>query len=345
MHRGSLESRRREKKMPPSLQNLKWVIIFALQLLVLGFVILPFHGRLCPVLVPSLRMVEQDILAGAAAVVGLAGEETPRTASAAPPATPQARDLQTFDHGCSGALASWVAVQAPPAARRCSRRPSGKPLIILAGHGMTGNDVVASRLAELGLNTAHWDKVMRCEAFDHTAGKCSKVMRDADLSSRWIEVRDKLGNLGRTQYSSIDFCKELAGLDVVSDVPMPQFWPYIYMAYREAGAKVIMTVTNATKWPRLRQGGDRKRRSPKAWSDLAPLGWLFSRSIWHGYTPASDFSMAGMTGKETSSATWAFLAEAALAMCLVPPRDILVLDVSKQSQATLQQLLSKFLQR
>merc|ERR1719209_740267 len=87
---------------------------------------------------------------------------------------------------------------------------------------------------------------------------------------------------------------------------------------------------------------------------MAPLGWHFATHIWGGYDKGSPLNinhiLAGgeELGSETQgartagTATWAYLAETALILCLVPPEDLLLLDLFKTSDQDLWQRLADF---
>merc|ERR1711924_178723 len=90
-------------------------------------------------------------------------------------------------------------------------------------------------------------------------GTCDKVIVRKKQHKRWKKIKDTLGAMRRKSYPYIDWCSMFQPFDAIGDVPIPQLFPYIYMAHRKAGVKVILTVRNATEWPARRANWEAKR--------------------------------------------------------------------------------------
>lgn len=229
----------------------------------------------------------------------------------------------------------WVAAQVADWAQAapCKRR---RPLVLVAGEGKTGTTSVAYALASLGLTAGHSSGVYRCSRRPRPGRPCEgEVVEDRVLSRRYDDLRVALKFLESGSYDSHDFC-QFDFLDAVADVPIPQLFPFIYEAHG-SDTRVILTVRNATQWVQRRMAWNSGR-------DLAPMGWVFGHSLAELELRSSRTQVGVVARRSLKAAAWAYLAEAAMVMCTVPPDRLLVLDVfRKHSGISLLQRLATLL--
>lgn len=96
---------------------------------------------------------------------------------------------------------------------------SNRPLVLCAGEGTTATRSIADALRGLGLRTLHFD--------------------DTPVISTLLTADPAL-------YSEIDFPRLLAGFDAVSDMPIPQFFPFLLAAF--PNARVLHSVRDPLEW-------------------------------------------------------------------------------------------------
>ena len=204
----------------------------------------------------------------------------------------------------------------------------------------------------LGLKVAHFDSLVQCcevEIANLTAGyynilgyptqiplqgaapycittergsgqTCQTVSWDS-FYQPYVELRNQLYQMPLHEYDSYDWCV-FDDYDVIADVPMPSFTPYIYNAYWK-GTKVIQTTRNVTEWAERRARWDIEKRL----NDSAPLGWMFSNSYHAAQDMHSGASAIGMWNRSHTAEEYAYIAERSLIRCTVEPEDYLELDI------------------
>ncbi len=204
---------------------------------------------------------------------------------------------------------SLIAQLAPHSHRACHR---SRPLVIMAGDGKTGTTTYAWAAQELGLYTAHWIEML-CP-HPSNRGECSR------RKDSWMSFRRRVSGLQPDAYATFDFCTALKDMDAIADVPIPQIMPFIFAAH--ADARVVLTVRDPVEWyPRRVQwkpGG----------TDMAPLLWLTGLSLTGSRGGAGAVGTVGRTMNVVGleAAAWSYFAELALAVCLVPPAQLLLTD-------------------
>ena len=246
----------------------------------------------------------------------------------------------------------WVAANAPAPRRPCERK---RPLFVGGGEGKTGTTALWYSLASLGLVAAHSEHVLRCNAsaineplvqvFDDQPpiahGAChelSGAARDPQLSRKYKKIKNMLYDPD-TDYAELDWCALFDDYDAVLDSPIPNLLPYIYQAFGDT-AKVILTVRDAQDWVARRQEWS------ATWSegrtntgDPTPLAWMASGHV-GGRHPSG--SGAVITNVTADSAQWLYAASVSLAMCLVRPADLLVVDYFKTDSAPIESKIRGF---
>jgi len=204
---------------------------------------------------------------------------------------------------------------------------STKPLIIMAGEGFTGTRGVHAAVAQLGFVSAHWDQVMV-----PSRGTPFRAERDPVLTERFVTIRRFLTQLKlgshiwrHTDFRMFDF------VDCVSDLPITQFFPFLFAAYPYA--KVILTVRDPNKWA--------KQRSKK-WSrtDPAPLQTMFHTV---GDAVHMNTSVGTMNWRSPYVLQLLYVMHNLMVMCMVPKEQLLVLNVFEEEPPTLWARLARFL--
>jgi hypothetical protein len=212
--------------------------------------------------------------------------------------------------------------------------PRQKPLYLLAGQGKTGSSSLSHALTMLGLVTAHYACAKRCNS---TAWcEANRVVVDGPLTRDYIHQRIKLEELPKKSYSTTtSFCFD-DRYDAVADTPMAEFAPYIYQMHRPGDVKVVLSVKDPVEWLAKRtdhsakdHGTDGLDAAPFALAFLGGVGSTLKRSEMPAWaTVASVHARAPIAGAYLS------LAQQLLIMCMVRPRDLLVVDVAEESRNT-----------
>ena len=207
----------------------------------------------------------------------------------------------------------------PTGGPACPRR--ARPLVLVAGEGNTGTSTIAWALAQFGLVTAHWRDVLCPETM--AGDECAKRKR------RWERARHAMETARPAHYWKLDFCELLAPFDAVSDVPIPQLFPFIFA--RQPHSRVVLTVRTAEVWAMRRT---RFTRNIADFSDAAPGGW----ASWESIRAATRFSNTTKSGAKVQNmrefmqtvgrraTSWAYFAQTALVACAVPPEQLMVVD-------------------
>ena len=131
------------------------------------------------------------------------------------------------DDVCSDVRATWNYAFRP-------RHVNPKPLIIGAGEGTTGTHTVAKLISNTrspARTVAHWQAVYG--------------NRSSEASQAYVGLRKRLMALTPPERAHFDY-DVFDAYDGVTDVPIPQLFPYIYRTYPQA--RVILSVRNASEW-------------------------------------------------------------------------------------------------
>lgn len=253
----------------------------------------------------------------------------------------------------------------------CSFRiVGGRGEIILgAGLGSTGTHSLTDALLLLGYSTGHYNFYVN--ASSSPAIKCPMAKQESRLRARLCKERTRAANRStrvRTTGMADELWLGLGKLDAVFDTPVPDFFPYVFAAFSEA--KVILT----TRDPLVLA----LDRASKHTSASPPLSELFSgdecgdasivaaeraRRLRRRARPSRDsekkrsekelraarreWSRGEVTRRHTFNSVDAYAlaveAHNALVKQLVPPEQLLVLDVTRQSTKASWNALSAFL--
>ena len=181
-------------------------------------------------------------------------------------------------------------------------------LIIGAGEGTTGTrwlfKVVVDALGSRMTTAMH---------FTHIEG------RDRTLAKNAL---DAMMNLAPSECDDFDY-RVFDSIAYVSDTPIPQFFPYIFKAYPRA--KVILTVRNGSEWARSRINHEH----------LAPPPF-------HGATEGLRHAKCERFYPNLLAAA-AYEAYNSMVQCLVPPSQLLVVNVFSESNESVRRKVAKFL--
>jgi len=252
-----------------------------------------------------------------------------------------------LDTASGGALCASLTAHLPATERTCetsaNRSSAGRPpLVIVAGEGKTGTSSVALALAMLGLRAQHNTLVYTC--LDGSDGPCTQLRQGSSPHNPFGE----LTTMPLRDYSSYDYCRNFDFLDSYADTPMSTLTPFI-VAANGPGTKVILTVRSPEAWAKRRAGWWRET----GWDDAAPFA-----PFTHGNSPLAEstptaldvddrWSARGIHRRSPAALELLYTAQLAMYSCLVPPEDLLVVDVAAESgdAPRLWAKLASFLQR
>lgn len=239
---------------------------------------------------------------------------------------------------------NFVAKFAPPAANTCAElEQRDRPLIIVAGDGRTGTGGLARAISMLGLRVSHRGQVYECAGrgpHPVDGSSCDwAVNPDPAVAQHQQELSELLVSLPSSEYDGFDWCR-FGYVDAIEDEPIPQLFPLIYRAHGD-NTKVILTVRNATEWVERRDQW--LSYGAKGVSDVAPLAAGFASSVANATLMRDGASLHEMRSHSAALTAYSYMAMSALAICLVPRQNLLVLNVFEQSDAELWRQLRTFL--
>lgn len=162
---------------------------------------------------------------------------------------------------------------------------------------------------------------------------------DPTVAQHQEELSELLVSLPSSEYDRFDWCR-FGYVDAIEDEPIPQLFPLIYRAHGDS-TKVVLTVRNATEWVERRDQW--LSYGAKGVSDIAPLAAGFASSVANATLMRDGASLHEMRSHSSALTAYSYMAMSALAICLVPRQNLLVLNVFEQSDAEMWQQLRKFL--
>ena len=225
------------------------------------------------------------------------------------------------DDVCSDVRATWNYAFRP-------RHVNPKPLIIGAGEGTTGTHTVAKLIsvtASPARTVAHWGEVYGRNAKVSKQGNVRNSSKEA-----YVGLRKRLMALTPPERAHFDY-DVFDAYDGVTDVPIPQLFPYIYRTYPQA--RVILSVRNASEWV-----DSRVRHHPTSPRPFA----LFDASVEIIMNRKID-DRSSRPSLNPSDSALAFAMHNMLVRCLVPPHKLLVVDVFNTPDAVLREQIRAFL--
>ena len=184
-------------------------------------------------------------------------------------------------------------------------RVSSKVMIIGAGLGTTATRSIARWISSARappLLITHWRGVL---------GTPQGLGDEA-----WRKVHGQLMALPPKRHATFDYTI-LEKWDGVMDTPMAELFPYILAAFPRA--KVILSVRNATEWSRSRK--EHHKTSPVPFAALTEGGEGSVASI------IQKHSYGTQNNSETSDSALLFETHNLLVRCLVPPAQLLEVNV------------------
>ena len=189
-------------------------------------------------------------------------------------------------------------------------RVSSKVMIIGAGLGTTATRNIARWISSARappLLITHWKGVL---------GTPKGFVDAATTAAAWRKVHGQLMALPPKRHATFDYTI-LEKWDGVMDTPMAELFPYILAAFPRA--KVILSVRNATEWSRSRK--EHHKTAPVPFAALTEGGEGSVASI------IQKHSYGTQNNSETSDSALLFETHNLLVRCLVPPAQLLEVNV------------------
>jgi len=194
--------------------------------------------------------------------------------------------------------------------------------------GKTGTVSTARALHQLGFKTAHHHKLYCPDPND-----CP--------SHTWSSTWQTMMNLDPSEYASFDFCSALLTVDAISDIPVPTIFPFIVSANWN-NSVTILTLRESTSWAQRRFEWALSRHVLNV-TNPTPFSWFSLESVMESYRGKNRMNVEAMHLESSSLLPWAYFAEISLVMCLVPDRNLLVLDVFREDDSVMWHRLARFL--
>lgn len=253
----------------------------------------------------------------------------------------------TLDTSSGVALCASLAAQLPKPTITCdtrgNRTAAGRPpLVVIVGEGKTATSSVAIAVAMLGLRSQHYLSEYRC--LDLSDGPCTELWGTTNPHNPYAD----LVSLPLERYASYDYCSKFKHMDSYADTPMSTFAPFIYAA-NGPGTKVILTVRGPASWAKRRAGWWEQTGV----DDSAPFA-PFMRGSFANALPVPEsinvddtWTARGIYRRSHAALELLYAAQLAMYSCIVPPEDLLVIDVVAETKDTpkLWAKLASFLQR
>lgn len=192
-----------------------------------------------------------------------------------------------------------------------------KPLLIGAGEGTTGTHTVAHLLSSVDgpRRVAHW----------HVQYVNGRERKDG----AYVPLRKRLEALAPADRQAFDF-DVFGPWDGVTDQPIPQLFSHIYRTY--PNAKVVLSVRNASEWVASRTTRPRAARPFAAFA--------------HSVQTIADTDGTDRTSHPDNNpveSALAFEMHSVLVRCLVPPENLLEIDVFRTPDRVLREQVRAFL--
>jgi len=259
--------------------------------------------------------------------------------------TNASRTRPPLDTSSGSALCASLAAQLPTPKIRCdtrrNRTAAGRPpLVILAGEGKTATSSVALAVAMLGLRSQHNTAEYVC--LDRSDGPCTALWERENVPyNPFVD----LVTLPLAEYDRFDYCSKFQHMDSYADTPMSTFAPAI-LAANGPGTKVIVTVRTPVEWAERRAGW----WTESGFDDAAPFAPLFhggALPLPAGADIDDTWTARGVYRRSHAALATLYTAQLAMYSCIVPPEDLLVIDVAAEFKDSpkLWAKLASFLQR
>jgi len=227
-----------------------------------------------------------------------------------------------------------------PTTTKCD--PTGKKPIIIAGEGKTGTETMATVLAMLGLQVAHFQSLIQCCSKEDNlplggaglaGARCHRPANGSTCNGiTWMtpylpytDLTNVWNSMPTSDFDTFDWC-QLNVADAYADVPMPSLTPYLYDAYGP-GTKIIITEVPAVEWTEKRSEWD----ISQVLNDSAPLGYMFAQSINEAMANHSIESEVTSYKRSKSANAYAYIAERALIECVVRQEDVLRVNIAEEA--------------
>ena len=212
-------------------------------------------------------------------------------------------------------------------------RPSQKPIVIVAGQGTTGTTWVAQTVSVIINRTVgHYSQTF-----------APQTVWSESVHGEWIHALSRLdatlhGHRRDTDHlETFDFDKWLPKhIWGIADTPIPDIFPYIFRSF--PNAQVILTTRNAAEWVRKRES-----KHPPQTGNAAVLpfashflpNWAKNQRILPTLVWPSADRMA--------HSTLMYEVHNILVRCMVPPEQLLELNVFETDDQVLRHKLKEFL--